>query len=378
MKSRQELLVTFALTAALAAAQNPPHLLPAPSGPYAVGRTSLEWTDASRPDKASPGGYRQLVVWLWYPAEKTQEPPALWQPGKWGDLYWTRLLRSHPESAAIKNRYPIQSILCHSQADLPVLAGRVTLPLLLFSPGGGELPLNYASLIEDLASHGYVIAGIVPAYSESCVYSDGRILDRQWRSREEKVREMREDNPGKSALADLRFALNQLEKLPRIGPWRDKIDFAPVGAIGHSLGGGASLDVARSDSRVRAVVALDGGDFRNLAKPVLYLHSAGEHSRDQLAADLAEPTRSFLETARPGYDLWIRGAAHSFSSDHFVLPYRPRTVELMGTIEPTRALAITRELVRGFFDKHLNGVNVDASIGPSSRFPEIFVLVDPK
>src|SRR5215467_12751279 len=111
MKSRQELLVTIALTAALAAAQNPPHLLPAPSGPYAVGRTSLEWTDASRPDKASPAGYRQLVVWLWYPAEKTQKPPALWQPGKWGDLYWTRLLRSHPESAAIKNRYPIQSIL---------------------------------------------------------------------------------------------------------------------------------------------------------------------------------------------------------------------------------------------------------------------------
>lgn len=41
-------------------------------------------------------------------------------------------------------------------------------------------------------------------------------------------------------------------------------------------------------------------------------------------------------------------------------------------IEPTRALAITRELVRAFFDRHLKGTKAGA-IGLSSMFPEVFV-----
>lgn len=178
MKSRKLGLLLIALTAGWAAAQGQPHsLLPAPTGQCSVGRASLQWSDESRPDAASPDGHRQLVVSLWYPAAKTHRQVAAWQPGKWGQLYWTRLLRSHPDSAALGTRYPVQSILSQSYAGMPPLPGRQVLPPLLFTPGGGELPLNYASLIEDLASHGYIVAGIVPAHSGSCVYSDGRIVD---------------------------------------------------------------------------------------------------------------------------------------------------------------------------------------------------------
>jgi predicted dienelactone hydrolase len=164
-------LLSIALTVGWAAPDQPQSLLPTPTGPYSVGRASLQWSDESRPDAASPDGHRQLVVWLWYPGAKTQQQVAAWQPGKWAELYWTRLLRSRPDSA-VGNRYPIQSILSHSYANAPPLPGRQEFPLLLFTPGGGELPLNYASLIEDLVSHGYIIAGIVPPHSGSCVYSD--------------------------------------------------------------------------------------------------------------------------------------------------------------------------------------------------------------
>ena len=44
-----------------------PSPLPAPTGPYAVGRTSFDWVDESRSDSATPHGHRELVVWLWYP-----------------------------------------------------------------------------------------------------------------------------------------------------------------------------------------------------------------------------------------------------------------------------------------------------------------------
>src|SRR5262249_47758246 len=89
-------LLSIALTAGLAAPDQPQSPLPTPTGPYSVGRASLQWSDESRPDAASPDGHRQLVVWLWYPSAKTQQQVAAWQPGKWADLYWTRLLRRRP------------------------------------------------------------------------------------------------------------------------------------------------------------------------------------------------------------------------------------------------------------------------------------------
>jgi predicted dienelactone hydrolase len=54
-------------TAVLArpATQSP---LPAPTGPYQVGRTEFDWVDPSRPDPESPSGHREIVVCLWYPA----------------------------------------------------------------------------------------------------------------------------------------------------------------------------------------------------------------------------------------------------------------------------------------------------------------------
>jgi len=361
-------LLSIALTAGWAIAQKQPqNPLPAPTGPYSVGRVSVQWSDEARPDAASPDGHRQLVVWLWYPAAKTQQEVAPWQPGKWGELYWTRFLRSHPDSAAVGNRYPVQSVLSHSYGNVPPLPGRQVLPLLLFTPGGGELPLNYASLIEDLASHGYIVAGIVPAHSGSCVYSDGRTVDLPLHTRFDES----------AAVEDLTFTLNELEKLPANSPWKNRIDFTRIGAFGHSLGGGASIDIAKTDSRVRAVAAIDAGDPTGLAKPILYLHAAGDQLGTlppDVIAEIRQQTQAFLQTARPGYDLWIRGARHSFSTDHFMLPYSPKTAELAGTIQPSRAIAITRTFIRSFFDQHLKGTKTAVHIGPSPSFPEVVVL----
>jgi dienelactone hydrolase len=336
-------------------------LLPSPTGPYSVGRASLERSDESRADAASPDGHRQLVVWLWYPAAKGQQRMAAWQPGKWAELYWTRLLRRYPDAAIFGARDPVESILSHSYANAPALPGRQPFPLLLFTPGGGELPLNYSSLIEDLASHGYIIAGIVPPHSGSCVYSDGRIVDQQKPPSDENA-----------AMADLAFAIDELKKLPANSLWKNRMDFSRIGAFGHSLGGGVSLNIAKTDPRVRAAVALDAGDPTGLAKPILYLHAGDPATLDPEAASEIRPAiQAFLQTARPGYDLWIKGARHSFSTDHFLLPYRPKTVEAAGTIDPSRAITITRVLIRCFFDQYLKGSKIAVSLGPSASFPEL-------
>ena len=43
--------------------------LPAPTGPYAVGRAAYDWVDPAREDPfVAPGTRRELLVWVWYPA----------------------------------------------------------------------------------------------------------------------------------------------------------------------------------------------------------------------------------------------------------------------------------------------------------------------
>ncbi|HEX7941121.1 MAG TPA: hypothetical protein VF488_04925, partial [Gemmatimonadaceae bacterium] len=58
---------------------------PAPSGPHAVGRLYMVWTDSSRRDPVDGTRLRELPVWIWYPAapapdaERQPVLPPAWQ-----------------------------------------------------------------------------------------------------------------------------------------------------------------------------------------------------------------------------------------------------------------------------------------------------------
>ena len=58
--------------------------LPAPSGPYGVGRLITTWTDPSRQETlaGTPGQYRTLAVWISYPAEH-DGAPLPYMPPDW-------------------------------------------------------------------------------------------------------------------------------------------------------------------------------------------------------------------------------------------------------------------------------------------------------
>ena len=48
--------------------------LPAPTGAFAVGRATYDWTDDAKVDALAPvaGTKRELLVWMWYPAAAGQ------------------------------------------------------------------------------------------------------------------------------------------------------------------------------------------------------------------------------------------------------------------------------------------------------------------
>src|SRR5205807_8421928 len=48
--------------------------LPAPTGPFTVGRTIYDWADDAKMDALAPvpGTKRELLVWIWYPSAAGQ------------------------------------------------------------------------------------------------------------------------------------------------------------------------------------------------------------------------------------------------------------------------------------------------------------------
>ena len=84
-------------------------------------------------------------------------------PGKWGEFYWTDFLSRHPDDKE-GSAHPISTIRTHAHTNAAAPAGEQRYPVLLFAPGSGTTPLEYASLIEDVVSHGYIVAGVVSPY----------------------------------------------------------------------------------------------------------------------------------------------------------------------------------------------------------------------
>ena len=197
-------------------------LLPAPTGPYAVGRVEYDWVDDTRPESLRNGAdtKRELAVWIWYPAAVTpaSRPAAEYLPEKW------RMARAREQG--ICSRFFMQnlgSVRVHAIADAPVAATHPAYPVLIFEPGLGPIATDYTTLAEDLASHGYLVVACTPTYSASVVvFPDGRIA---WGTREGSVPDNASVEASNQILnrlinvwaADDLFVLNQLEKLNRDG-----------------------------------------------------------------------------------------------------------------------------------------------------------------
>src|SRR5215813_209492 len=313
--------------------------LPAPTGPYAIGRTLFNLVDESRVDLLNPKGYREIPVWVWYPAAPTTDArKAEWLPGAWGEIFATLIAPRPVPGQPTPEKYPINNLRSHSYADAPVAAAQRQYPVVVFAPGYGSGPTEYASLIEDLVSHGYIVAGVVPTYFSSyTVFLDGRVVGQHQAAR---------DVPGSPSASwdhpvsdpvyrlwtgDMRFTLNQLEKLNADAKshLKGRLDFDRVGVYGHSIGATATAQVAKDDARARAAILLDGtlmGDVvRNpiIPKPLLLISASSFKGKERQPGSKArtDVMNSLLQSARPSYVVTIAGTTHSFPADTGLMPF---------------------------------------------------------
>jgi dienelactone hydrolase len=334
--------------------------LPPPSGRFAVGTVSLRWVDASRPDPFLPRRRRELLVRLWYPARGTAaSPPARYLPAG--------AARAFERLAGIAT--PVfDRIRAHAASGAPAVSGRH--PLVLFSPGFGMLTGFYTSLLEELASQGFIVVAIDHPYDAEVVeFPGGRLVTRRFGDGPAPERAL------SIRIADVRFVLDQLPRLNARGRLAGRLDLSRIGIFGHSLGGAAAAEVMLRDRRVDAGANLDGSfhqgaERRGVRGPYLLITAPRGVGPSEQAY------RAHLHHSQ--LRLTLRGAEHyAFSDFALTLPTLERLApglrkELaVGSIDGRRALAIERRYLGAFFRAHLNETREPLLTRTSAAYPEV-------
>ena len=356
-------------------------VLPAPTGPYAVGRMEYDWTDQSRTDPIAPhaGTNRELVVWAWYPAVHVPgAPPAPYLPPKWAQL-------SEQQHGFIAQHLSqsYDSIQTHSIDRAPLATDAARYPVLIFEPGLGIIPTYYTTLIEDLASHGYIVFAITPTYSSDVVFPDGRVVAATPAGTLDT-----KENPQAAAnrlvmlwSQDVIFVMNQLDRL-NTAPgymWSQHLDLARLGVFGHSFGGATAAQVCHLDARCKAGINIDGslaGDVvqTGLDKPFMVIqHDMGACS-DADCRSFQHDVHAILRTVPKGasYHIGVKDTLH-FNFTDYAIHFSPllHVLGLLGSIDGQRGLQITHAYVRAFFDTYLNSAPSPLLRGAASAYPEV-------
>jgi hypothetical protein len=356
--------------------------LPAPTGPYAVGRVLTEWTDASRQETltSSANHNRELTVWVWYPADpQSDTTPARYLPQAWAHA------RDQVRGVSSILFQAADSIHGHALANVPISEEENIYPVLIFEPGLGPAVSDYTTLVEDLASHGYIVIGVNPTYSASVVvFSDGRVIKQ---SSSGNIPDNASVDDAKRIgdqlvqiwAQDMIFAMDQAQKL-NADPdslFAGRLDLTHIGVFGHSFGGAAAAEVCYLDTRCIAGVDLDGYPHGNvvqsgLRQPFMSLWSTGNDTNDAHYQQAVQDTNAIYDQLEIGYQVTINDARH-FNFTDYAVEFSPllRLFGMLGSIDGERGLEISRDYMLAFFDIYLKDGNPSLLDKLSPNFPEV-------
>jgi predicted dienelactone hydrolase len=365
--------------------------LPAPIGPYRVGRTTYIWTDETRVNPYAPvaGTKQNLAVWIWYPAE----PPTCTRKAEYLPGYWSQALVRHEGFILGKLlSRDLTRVEGNSWSDAEVSREQAMYPVIILRAGGGALSSDYTTLAEDLASHGYIVVSFdAPYRTVITAFPDGRVATRAAGGDFDRMPASTTTQHLATQLmsvwiADLKFVLDQLHELNANDPtgrFKGKLDLQKLGVAGHSLGGATAAQFCHDDPRCAAGIDIDGMPFGDviqdgLHQPFLFLmsdHSEESGSEPQTVEKNIESIYNYVPQGKR-WGMTITGANHfTFSDQMFtkspILIFFLRRAGVMGSLERRRGLAITGACVHMFFDVYLKGAPAEELDSLPGLYPEL-------
>ena len=344
--------------------------LPEPTGPGPVGTTSLYLSDASRPDPWAAGvSARELMVSLWYPAVPSDGRRAQYMTPAESELQLTsRGITGVPPDA-------LSTVRTNAVSDATPTGRQRALPLVVLSPGFTHPRSALTALAEDLASHGYVVAGVDHTYeSFATAFPDGRVTTGLAR---EAPRSGRGEKVVAGRAADVSFVLDQLTGAHPAWPGAALIDPSRMAMAGHSIGGAAAISAMLADSRIRAGIDMDGATHApipddGLSRPFLFLGKQSNYTPGTPGKKSAVITWERDWQRLTGWKRWllVAGAIHASFTDLALLADQIG-IDTGAALPGARSLDITRAYVRAFFDQHLRSEPQALLDQPSPRYPEV-------
>jgi pimeloyl-ACP methyl ester carboxylesterase len=371
-----------------------------PSGTYSTGITYLNFTDENRKELFDNSGEsnREITGKAWYPADEKSNPSPYLHNADFAIKYcmFSEIFRD---------------LKTNSGRDLPVSSREKKYPVLVFSHGWGEHFSQNSILMEELASHGYIIFSIAHHYeSKYSEYPDGRIVhidfnsnrfQKIWREQqspkamelykkmytantdEERMELFREiekilptclkESP-KYWAEDISFFLDQLITINKENiVFKNKLDLDRIGIFGMSMGGIATSEFCLANDRVKAGINIDGGLHGSILDgelhiPFLFLNGKRFSGCGKLFTE---------KSTEDCYSLSVKNAEHYNFTDYSVYP-TPLVAQLLGTIEGSRAIEITNDIVLAFFDKYVKEIPQTDLIKAAIKYPEIEIAANIK
>jgi dienelactone hydrolase len=250
------LLLAVAVLSALLVASTAIHLsVLSTTGEHAVGREQVVLVDTQRPElhTAEPGDVRSVPVVLWYPAKADTGTPAPYVDDldSISEGLTASGALSGPEVAGL------QFVRTEALEGAAMASGRH--PVVVLSPGNQTNVAFYASLAEEMASHGFLVVGVDHAFQvASTVTADGQVALYD--------QDMDMGDPAASVtakiderVADVTFVLDSLRSDDaNLASFAAHADLDRVGVLGHSNGGLAAFEMCRVDASIDACLNMDG------------------------------------------------------------------------------------------------------------------------
>lgn len=326
-----------------------------PNPDYIIGSTSRHLIDASRDDLSFSSSKRELMIQIWYPAEKSSTLERMhYYP-------YPVMAEAFAEMAGFPKFFfsNLNLVKTNSYLNVNPSENPGKYPVILYSHGFGSNRFNNTFQVEELVRHGYIVVGIDHThYTSSTVFPDKRITKVD-------VSEKSIINNFNSEIQvwidDAIFVINELGRINREDPvFSGRLDLERIGYFGHSLGGATAQCSIMKDERIKAAINMDGyiPEYNNgpVDKPFMMIHDPEmdkfEPGSDnyKMIQDYYDFIKKINDTALDStYLLQIKNSVHMSFTDTSIVT----RILFPTSIAPKRCFEIINSYTVSFFDKFI-------------------------